>query len=71
MGGLPTLTVPSPPHGSPKAKFYWFRQKGHLATESPVAGWAGVAFTLDRYAHVLPGMQERASGKLEAILFGE
>ena len=33
-------------------------------------GWTGVAFTLDRYAHVLPGMQERASGKLEAILFG-
>ena len=33
-------------------------------------GHATVAFTLDRYAHVLPGMQEQASGKLEAILFG-
>jgi len=29
-----------------------------------------VAFTLDRYGHVLPGMQEKASEKLEAILFG-
>jgi hypothetical protein len=29
-----------------------------------------VAFTLDRYAHVLPGMQEKAAAKLEAILFG-
>jgi hypothetical protein len=27
------------------------------------------SFTVDRYAHVLPGMQERAAGKLEAILF--
>ncbi len=23
-----------------------------------------------RYGHVLPGMQEKAAGKLEAILFG-
>jgi hypothetical protein len=30
----------------------------------------GAAFTLDRYAHVLPGMQEKASVTLEAILFG-
>jgi hypothetical protein len=29
-----------------------------------------VAFTLDRYGHVLPGMQEKAAAKLEAILFG-
>ena len=29
------------------------------------------AFTLDRYAHVLPGMQKKAAAKLEAILFGE
>jgi hypothetical protein len=29
------------------------------------------AFTLDRYAHVLPGMQEKAAAKLEAILFGQ
>jgi hypothetical protein len=28
------------------------------------------AFTLDRYGHVLPGMQEEASVKLEVILFG-
>jgi len=33
-------------------------------------GHTKVAFTLDRYAHVLPEMQEAASGRLEAILFG-
>jgi hypothetical protein len=29
-----------------------------------------VSFTLDRYAHVLPGVQEKAAAKLEAIGFG-
>jgi hypothetical protein len=29
-----------------------------------------VAFALDRYGHVLPGMQEKELAKLEAILFG-
>jgi integrase len=33
-------------------------------------GHTKVAFTLDRYGHVMPGMQEKASEKLEAILFG-
>jgi hypothetical protein len=33
-------------------------------------GHTRVAFTLDRYAHVLPGMQEKVSAMLEAILFG-
>ncbi len=33
-------------------------------------GITEVAFTLDRHGHVLPGMQEKAAGKLEAILFG-
>ena len=33
-------------------------------------GHTKVAFTLDRYGHVLPGMQENAAAKLEAILFG-
>jgi integrase len=33
-------------------------------------GHTKVAFTLDRYVHVLPGMQENAAAKLEAILFG-
>jgi hypothetical protein len=28
------------------------------------------AFTLDRYAHVLPRVQEKAAAKLAAILFG-
>jgi hypothetical protein len=28
------------------------------------------AFTLNHYAHVLPGIQEKAAAKLEAILFG-
>ena len=29
-------------------------------------GHTKVAFTLDRYGHVMPGMQEKAAGKLEA-----
>jgi integrase len=33
-------------------------------------GHAKVAFTLDRYGHVLPGMHEKAAVKLEVILFG-
>ena len=33
-------------------------------------GHTKVAFTLDHYGHVLPGMQEKAAAKLEAILFG-
>ena len=33
-------------------------------------GHTKVAFTLDRYGHVMPGMQEKAAAKLEAILFG-
>jgi hypothetical protein len=33
-------------------------------------GHTKVAFTLDRYGHVLPGMEEKAAAKLEAILFG-
>ena len=32
-------------------------------------GHATVGFTLDRYGHVLPGMQAGASNRLEAILF--
>ena len=34
------------------------------------SGHTRVTFTLDRYGHVMPGMQEKAAGKLEAILFG-
>lgn len=33
-------------------------------------GHAKAALTLDLYAHVLPGMQERAAERLEAALFG-
>ena len=33
-------------------------------------GHAGVTLKLDVYSHVLPTMQEAASEKLEAILFG-
>ena len=34
-------------------------------------GHATVAFTPDRYAHALPGMQESASEHLERILYGD
>jgi integrase len=33
-------------------------------------GHAGIALTLDTYAHVLPTMQRQAAERLEAILFG-
>jgi integrase len=63
------------------SRFRWYDCRHTCATlllaagENPKVvserlGHATVAFTLDRYAHVLPGMQEQASGKLEAILFG-
>lgn len=29
-----------------------------------------VGITLDLYSHVVPGMQEEAAAKLEALLFG-
>jgi integrase len=33
-------------------------------------GHAKVGITLDLYSHVVPGMQEEAAAKLEALLFG-
>jgi integrase len=33
-------------------------------------GHATTRQTLDTYSHVLPGMQEEATRKLEAVLFG-
>jgi len=33
-------------------------------------GHASAAFTLDRYAHVAPGMQEAATAHLGRTLFG-
>ena len=33
-------------------------------------GHASVTLTLDTYSHVLPGLQQAASEKLEALLFG-
>jgi integrase len=33
-------------------------------------GHASITLTLDTYSHVLPGMQEEASLKLEGIIFG-
>ena len=44
-----------------------------LAGESPKVvserlGHSTVTLTLDTYSHVLPGMQERAASKLDAIL---
>ncbi len=63
------------------ARFRWYDCRHTCATlllaagENPKVvserlGHATVAFTLDRYAHVLPGMQERATNRLEEILFG-
>jgi integrase len=33
-------------------------------------GHAKIGITLDLYGHVVPGMQEEAAAKLEALLFG-
>jgi len=33
-------------------------------------GHAKVGITLDLYSHVVPGMQEEAAAKLEALIFG-
>ncbi len=63
------------------ANFRWYDCRHTCATlllaagENPKVvserlGHATVAFTLDRYAHVLPGMQERAANLLEEFLFG-
>jgi integrase len=63
-------------------KFRWYDCRHTCATllmaagENPKVvserlGHATVAFTLDRYAHVLPGMQESASEHLERILYGD
>ena len=52
---------------------YEFQTAGAEAIDVPMlaASVSGErAFTLARYAHVLPGMQEKAAAKLEAILFG-
>ena len=62
-------------------KFRWYDCRHTCATvllsagENPKVvserlGHASVAFTLDRYASVLPGMQEEASERLERILTG-
>ena len=34
-------------------------------------GHASIVLTLDTYSHVLPGMQQAATDKLEAMLFKE
>ncbi len=63
------------------SRFRWYDCRHTCATlllatgENPKVvserlGHATVAFTLDRYAHVLPGMQESATERLEEILFG-
>ena len=33
-------------------------------------GHAGVTITLDTYGHVMPGMQEQATARLEELIFG-
>ena len=42
----------------------------HPKVVSERLGHAGIALTLDTYAHVLPGMQEQATKRLEGLIFG-
>jgi len=46
------------------------RQGEHPKIVSERLGHSGVGITLDTYSHVLPGMQEQATARLEARLFG-
>jgi hypothetical protein len=46
------------------------KQNSRIVEQLAHYRYTKVAFTLDRYGHVLPGMQEKASAKLESILFG-
>ena len=43
----------------------------HPKVVSERLGHASIILTLDTYSHVLPSMQQAASEKLEAILFGK
>jgi len=36
----------------------------------PLSSHASAAMTLDVYAHVLPGLQQRATKRIEAAVFG-
>ncbi len=79
---VPLWTPPIPhfnPLGLPR-RFRWYDCRHTCATlllaagENPKVvserlGHTKVAFTLDRYGHVMPGMQEKAAAKLETILF--
>ena len=44
-------------------------QGANVKVVSERLGHASAAMTLDVYSHVLPGMQEEATAKLEAALF--
>ncbi|HET6408843.1 MAG TPA: site-specific integrase, partial [Chthoniobacteraceae bacterium] len=43
----------------------------HVKVVSERLGHASAMLTLDRYSHVVPGLQESATEKLESMLFGE
>ena len=62
MRGQQSASMPASPPAehSPIVQSITWERLGHTK----------VAFTLDRYGHILPGMQEKAAAKLEAILFG-
>ena len=64
----------------PKMRPYDLRHTGAtlllLAGESPKVvserlGHSTITLTMDTYSHVLPGMQERAASKLDAIFRAE
>ncbi len=42
----------------------------HPKVVSERLGHATVAFTLDRYSHAVPGMQEDAAEKIAGLIFG-
>jgi len=46
-------------------------QNVHIKVVSELLGHASTSFTMDRYAHVLPPMQETAANAMDALLGGE
>jgi integrase len=74
--GMPEESLPK---GLPRIRFHDLRhshatlllQQGeHPKVVSERLGHSGVGITLDTYSHVLPGLQEQATARLEARLFG-
>lgn len=65
--GVPAIRI----HDMRHSHATWLLQAGvPVKTVSDRLGHASARMTLDRYAHVIPGMQERAAEVVQDVLFG-